>query len=62
VEAIVLPMGETRTLRFNDFTQSADMIHTAYVATDRFLEGTVDDHGPLPAGDRPMEAASTDVS
>jgi NTE family protein len=62
VEAIVLPMGETRTLRFNDFTQSADMIRTAYAATDRFLEGTVDDAGPLPPDDRPTEPASTDVS
>jgi NTE family protein len=62
VEAIVLPMGEARTLRFNDFTQSADMIRTAYGATDRFLEGTVDDAGPLPPDDRPTEAASTDVS
>jgi NTE family protein len=62
VEAIVLPMGETRSLRFNDFTQSADMIRAAYQATDRFLEGAVDDHGPLPADDRPTEPASTDVS
>ena len=61
VEAIVLPTGQARTLRFNDFTQSAQMVDTAYEATHRFLEGAVQEHGPLPAGDRPAEAASKDV-
>lgn len=61
VEAIVLPIGQTRSLRFNDFTQSGDMIRAAYAATDRFLDGAVDDHGPLPAGDRPTVPASNDV-
>ncbi len=61
VEAIVLPTGQPQSLRFNDFTHSAEMIRAAYAATDRFLEGTVDDQGPLPADDRPVEAASKDV-
>ena len=34
------------------------MIRAAYAATDRFLDGTVDDHGPLPPDHRPTEAAS----
>lgn len=58
VEAIVLPTGVTQTLRFNDFTHSAEMIRRSYEATDRFLDGVVDDHGPLPADDRPTGAAS----
>jgi NTE family protein len=61
VEAIVLPIGESRNLRFNDFTQSAEMIAAAHAATDRFLDGTVDDQGPLPADDRPPVPASKDV-
>ncbi len=61
VEAIVLPIGQSRTLRFNDFTQSGEMIRAAYAATDRFLDGAVDDQGPLPLDDRPTEAASKDV-
>lgn len=61
VEAIVLPIGQSRTLRYNDFTQSGEMIRAAYAATDRFLDGVVDDHGPLPPDDRPTEAASKDV-
>jgi NTE family protein len=62
VEAIVLPTGQTRTLRLNDFTQSGEMIRTAYAATDRFLDGMVDDQGPLPLDARPPEPASKDVS
>jgi len=61
VEAIVLPIGQTRTLRFNDFTQSGEMIDAAYTATDRFLDAAVDERAPLPAGDRPAMAASRDV-
>ena len=37
------------------------MIRAAYAATDRFLDGAVDDQGPLPPDDRPTEAASKDV-
>ena len=33
VEAIVLPIGQTRSLRFNDFTQSGELIQAAYAAT-----------------------------
>ena len=61
VEAIVLPVGAARTLRFNDFTQSREMMAAAHAATDRFLDGTVDEQGPLPADDRPVEPASKDV-
>jgi NTE family protein len=61
VEAIVLPIGQTRTLRFNDFTQSGEMIDAAHAATDRFLDAAVDDRGPLPVGDRPAVPASKDV-
>ncbi len=61
VEAIVLPIGQTRTLRFNDFTQSGEMIAAAHAATSRFLDGTVDDQGPLPVDDRPAVPASKDV-
>jgi NTE family protein len=61
VEAIVLPIGQTRTLRLNDFTQSGEMIDAAREATSRFLEAAVDERGPLPAGDRPAVSASKDV-
>ena len=61
VEAIVLPIGQSRALRFNDFTQSGEMIEASHGATTRFLDGVVDDQGPLPAGDRPAEPASKDV-
>lgn len=61
VEAIVLPVGQSRTLRFHDFTQSGEMIEVAHAATDRFLDGIVDDHGPLPTDARPAEPASEDV-
>jgi NTE family protein len=61
VEAIVLPIGQTRTLRFNDFTQSGEMMQAAHAATDRFLDGAVVEGGPLPAGDRPVVPASKDV-
>ncbi len=60
VEAIVLPTGETPALRFNDFTHSAELIRAGRSATERFLDGAVDDHGPLPADDRPTEPASSD--
>jgi NTE family protein len=46
VEAIVLPIGQTRTLRFNDFTQSEAMIAAAYAASNRFLAGIVDEVEP----------------
>ena len=62
VEAIVLPTGATPTLRYNDFTHSGELLDTAYAATDRFLDGTVDDLAPLPADDRPEGAASADVA
>jgi NTE family protein len=61
VEAIVLPIGQTMNLRFNDFTQSGEMIRASYAATDRFLDDVVDDQGPLPIGDRPEVPASKDV-
>jgi len=57
VEAIVLPTGETPALRYNDFTKSAELIRAAHSATERFLDGTVDVSGPLPADDRPTEPA-----
>lgn len=60
VEAIVLPTGETPALRFNDFTHSAELIRAGRNATERFLDGAVEDHGPLPADDRPTEPASSD--
>ena len=37
------------------------MLAAAHAATDRFLDGTVDEQGPLPADDRPVEPASKDV-
>lgn len=48
VEAIVLPIGQTRTLRFNDFTQSEAMIAASYAAADRFLEGIVEEQEQAP--------------
>ena len=60
VEAIVLPTGITRSLRFNDFTHSAQMISGSYTATDRFLDGVVEEQGPLPVDDRPPGSATTD--
>ena len=61
VEAIVLPIGDRLAPRFNDFTHSAEMIRSAHAATYRFLAGTVDEDGPLPADDRPTQSASTDI-
>ena len=58
VEAIVLPTGTTQSLRYNDFTHSAELILAAHGAAERFLDGTVDDQAPLPAGERP-EGGST---
>ena len=60
VEAIVLPTGTTETRRFNDFTHSENMMARSYAATDAFLDGIVDDNGPLPSDDRPRGAASSD--
>ncbi len=62
VEAIVLPTGDTPTLRYNDFTHSGELIRAAWTASERFLEGDVDERAPLPAGGRPHNAASTDAS
>ena len=53
VEAIVLPTGATPSLRYNDFSKSAELLDGAYAASDRFLDGAVDDDAPLPLGDRP---------
>jgi NTE family protein len=53
VEAIVLPTGARHTLRFNDFTHSAELIVAARRATEQFLEGAVDEGAPIPKGDRP---------
>jgi NTE family protein len=61
VEAVVLPTGVTPTLRYNDFTHSAELIRGAYAATQRFLDDTVDDDGPLPAGDRPVGSTTRDA-
>jgi NTE family protein len=61
VEAIVLPTGDTQSLRFNDFTHSAEMIRRSYAATDRFLDGSVDELGPLPADDRPAGPATSEA-
>jgi NTE family protein len=61
VEAIVLPTGDTPTLRYNDFTRSAELIRAAHSATQQFLERDVDDAAPLPAGGRPVHAASRDA-
>jgi NTE family protein len=60
VEAIVLPTGHRESLRFNDFSRSADLIRAAHGATERFLDGVVDDSGPLPADDRPPGAPTGD--
>src|SRR3546814_5189153 len=58
VEAIVLPTGQKPSLRFNDFTKSAELIRVAHMATEQFLDGTVSEDEPLPAGDRPVEPAT----
>jgi NTE family protein len=60
VEAVVLPTGATPTLRYNDFTHSAELVRSAYDATRAFLEGTVDDEGPLPVDARPVGATGHD--
>lgn len=57
VEAIVLPTGTTQSLRYNDFTKSAELILAAHSAAGRFLDGQVDDQEPLPAGDRPGDSS-----
>ncbi len=54
VEAIVLPTGTTQSLRYNDFTHSAELMLAAHGAAQRFLDGNVDEREPLPAGERPV--------
>ena len=61
VEAIVLPTGTTQSLRYNDFTHSAELIRNAHGAAERFLDGNVDEQGPLPAGERPEGGSSQDA-
>jgi NTE family protein len=61
VEAIVLPTGTTPRLRFDDFTHSEELIRVAYDATDRFLDGEVDDKGHLPPDDRPVGESTHDA-
>jgi NTE family protein len=61
VEAIVLPIGAIPTLRYNDFTHSAELIRSAYDASRAFLEHTVDDEGPLPADARPVGGTGHDT-
>ena len=61
VEAIVLPTGDTPTLRYNDFTHSAELVRAAHRAAQQFLDRDVDDEAPLPAGGRPRHAASHDA-
>lgn len=61
VEAIVLPTGDTPSLRYNDFTRSAELVRAAYAASEQFLSRDVDDEAPLPAGGRPVHAASHDA-
>jgi NTE family protein len=61
VEAIVLPTGDTPSLRYNDFTRSAELVRAAHTATQQFLDRDVDDAEPLPPGGRPIHAASRDA-
>jgi NTE family protein len=61
VEAIVLPTGDTPTLRYNDFTHSAQLVRAAHRASQEFLDRDVEETGPLPAGGRPVHAASRDA-
>ena len=61
VEAIVLPTGATPTLRYNDFTRSGELLDAAYAASNQFLDGVVDEGGPLPRDSRPEGAASRDA-
>jgi NTE family protein len=58
VEAIVLPTGDTPSLRYNDFTRSAELIRASHTAAEQFLARDVDEEAPLPAGGRPAHAAS----
>jgi NTE family protein len=62
IEAIVLPTGATPSLRYNDFSKGGELIDGAYAASDRFLDGAVDDDAPLPPGDRPELAAEHEVT
>jgi NTE family protein len=61
VEAIVLPTGDTPSLRYDDFTRSAELILASHTASRQFLERDVDEAAPLPAGGRPAHAASHDA-
>ena len=61
VEAIVLPTGTTQSLRYNDFTHSAELILASRQAAERFLDGNVDEAQPLPAGERPLGGSSLDA-
>lgn len=61
VEAIVLPTGATPSLRYNDFSHSAELLDAAYAATKGFLDRSVDEGAPLPIDERPVGAASHDA-
>ena len=61
VEAIVLPTGDTPSLRYNDFTHSGELMLAAHTASQQFLDRDVDDAAPIPAGGRPVHAASRDA-
>lgn len=62
VEAIVLPTGGTRSLRYNDFSHGGELLDSAYAAANAFLDGVVDDSAPLPAGGRPEGAAEDEAT
>jgi NTE family protein len=61
VEAIVLPTGTTQALRYNDFTHSAELMLASHGAAQRFLDGTVDEREPLPAGERPVGGSTREA-
>lgn len=62
VQAIVLPTGETPSLRYNDFSHGAELIDGSYAASDRYLDGTLGDQDPMPADDRPEGSASLEAT
>lgn len=54
VEAIVLPVGSSQSLKYNDFSHSGELLDAAYEASSAFLDRPVEDDQPLPTGEQPV--------
>ena len=54
VDVHLLPTGRRPTMRYNDFTRSAELISMAYEASSDYLAG----RRPVTAGGRPVEGVA----